>query len=250
MSDTTVRKLVPQPEFDTVVTRGNAGRDDIKNSPGLVHEDLNIAVIAVANAVDLATSIALANQLQTTMNAHAADAGAHVNADATNFPDATAVASDLATTQTLLNNLKTKWNAHVIAGRKLKKAIAQGSAATVPLSPPALAINSARVTGGAAAAGNRQVTDSGGTPSATVATISDDGATLTFEAGVTGVTVVYEPVNNTGVIHNSADIANQVATANASDQTTSNALANALKVAVNAHLAAGFSSTKIVRGPA
>jgi hypothetical protein len=48
-----------------------------------------------------------------------------------------------------------------------------------------------RVTGGAAAAGPRTVTDSGGTPSATVCTLSEDGKTLTFEANVTDFVVEY-----------------------------------------------------------
>jgi hypothetical protein len=49
-----------------------------------------------------------------------------------------------------------------------------------------------RVTGGAAAAGPRQVTDAGGTPSATVATLSADGATLTFEGTVTDAVISYD----------------------------------------------------------
>lgn len=57
----------------------------------------------------------------------------------------------------------------------------------------AQAIDTLRVTAGAAAAGARQVTDAGGTPSATLATISADGATITFEAGVTGFVVTYCP---------------------------------------------------------
>ena len=52
---------------------------------------------------------------------------------------------------------------------------------------------SVRVTAGAAAAGPRQITDAGGTPSATVATLSNDGKTLTFEAGVTAFVLVYQP---------------------------------------------------------
>ena len=59
---------------------------------------------------------------------------------------------------------------------------------------PAIAsIATLRVTAGAAAAGVRQVTDVGGTPSSSVATISDDGKTITFEAGVTGFVITYEP---------------------------------------------------------
>jgi hypothetical protein len=50
-----------------------------------------------------------------------------------------------------------------------------------------------RVTAGAAAAGARLLTDVGGTPSTTVATLSDDGTTIVFEAAVTGFVLEYTP---------------------------------------------------------
>lgn len=53
-----------------------------------------------------------------------------------------------------------------------------------------------RVTAGAAAAGARAVSDSGATPSASLATISDDGKTVTFEAGVTAFVITYSPRSN------------------------------------------------------
>lgn len=56
---------------------------------------------------------------------------------------------------------------------------------------PILVPIAVRVTAGAAAAGLRQIGDPGATPSATVATLSADGKTLTFEAGVTGFVLVY-----------------------------------------------------------
>lgn len=64
---------------------------------------------------------------------------------------------------------------------------------TGELLPPIGVPVAVRVTAGAAAAGLRQVGDSGATPSATVATLSDDGKTLTFEAGVTGFVLYYMP---------------------------------------------------------
>ena len=64
---------------------------------------------------------------------------------------------------------------------------------TTDVLPPIGDIVSLRVTAGAAAAGDRQISDAGGTPSATVATLSDDGKTLTFEANVTGFVLVYRP---------------------------------------------------------
>jgi hypothetical protein len=57
----------------------------------------------------------------------------------------------------------------------------------------ALGCFNVRVTAGAAAAGKREISDSGDTPTATVATLSDDGKTLTFEAGVTGFVLEYLP---------------------------------------------------------
>lgn len=59
--------------------------------------------------------------------------------------------------------------------------------------PAAGIISSVRVTAGAAAAGLRQIGDASATPSATVATLSDDGKTITFEAGVTAFVIVYMP---------------------------------------------------------
>lgn len=75
----------------------------------------------------------------------------------------------------------------------IKLAATQSSATTMTLNPPALMIQSVRVTAGAAAAGLRQIGDSGATASATVCKISDDGITLTFEAGVTAATILYMP---------------------------------------------------------
>lgn len=54
-------------------------------------------------------------------------------------------------------------------------------------------IKSVRVTTGSAAAGVRAVTDAGGTASATVALLADDGTTLTFENTVTGLVIEYYP---------------------------------------------------------
>ena len=71
--------------------------------------------------------------------------------------------------------------------------VAQTAATTITLNPPALAVFGARVTAGAAAAGPRLVTDHAGSPSATVCTLSADGATLTFEGNVTGAIVSYMP---------------------------------------------------------
>lgn len=62
-----------------------------------------------------------------------------------------------------------------------------------PLRLAALMVGPLRVTAGAATAGVRTVGDVDATPSATVATISDDGKTLTFEANVTAFVVEYIP---------------------------------------------------------
>lgn len=59
--------------------------------------------------------------------------------------------------------------------------------------PPIGKVITLRVTAGAAAAAHRNVTDVGGTPSASLATLSDNGKTLTFETTVTGFVLTYEP---------------------------------------------------------
>lgn len=59
--------------------------------------------------------------------------------------------------------------------------------------PPILSVIAVRVTAGAAAAGVRMIGDAGATPSATVAALSDDGKTLTFEGTVTGMVLEYIP---------------------------------------------------------
>jgi hypothetical protein len=59
--------------------------------------------------------------------------------------------------------------------------------------PPVGSILSLRVTAGTAAAGDRIVTDVGGTASATVATIDDTGEVITFEDVVTAFVLQYVP---------------------------------------------------------
>lgn len=63
--------------------------------------------------------------------------------------------------------------------------------------PPILDVKTVRVTAGAAAAGARFMTDAGGAASATVALISDDGKTLTFEGTVTALVLEYVPRSST-----------------------------------------------------
>lgn len=78
-----------------------------------------------------------------------------------------------------------------------KDAVTQTAATTVVLTSvtalkrAALMIQSVRVTAGAAAAGLRQIGDSGATASTTVCKLSDDGATLTFEDTVSACTIVW-----------------------------------------------------------
>jgi len=59
--------------------------------------------------------------------------------------------------------------------------------------PAALVISSVRVTAGAAAAGVRQISDAGDTPTTTLATLSADGKTITFEGNVTAFVISYVP---------------------------------------------------------
>jgi hypothetical protein len=58
MADLTTRKLISEPEFDSLVTAFNALRDDLKLRSVLanhVHEDNNVAAITTADATDLPT---------------------------------------------------------------------------------------------------------------------------------------------------------------------------------------------------
>jgi len=73
------------------------------------------------------------------------------------------------------------------------------SSTSIILSPPALLVGTCRVVSGAAAAGARTMSDMGDTPTATVATLSDDGTTITFEAGVTEAVVEYIPRSATAM---------------------------------------------------
>lgn len=66
---------------------------------------------------------------------------------------------------------------------------------------PALSVTTLRVTAGTAVVGDRIVSDVGGTPTANVpatnpigvATLSDDGKTITFEANATAFVITYVP---------------------------------------------------------
>lgn len=71
----------------------------------------------------------------------------------------------------------------------------------------ALVVGTMRVTAGAAATAARFMTDGGGTASATVAKISDDGKTVTFEAGVTAFIIEYIPRSATDTTSRFAAIA-------------------------------------------
>lgn len=69
--------------------------------------------------------------------------------------------------------------------------------------PPILCVNTLRVTAvGTGATGARFVTDTGGTASSTVAKVSDDGKTLTFEGTVTGFVIEYIPRSITSMTSN------------------------------------------------
>lgn len=81
----------------------------------------------------------------------------------------------------------------LLAGKKSTVTGATASA-TITLSPPALTGTvQLRVTAGAAAAAIRAITDAAGTPTAAIATISDDGATITLEDTCTAYVLSYVP---------------------------------------------------------
>jgi hypothetical protein len=116
MADFLTRKLISEPEFDSLVTAFNALRDDyfLTLQSAVIHRDDNVLDVTTATAVDLATSIALANALKAAYNGHIAKTDAHKAADAANVTTS-ADATDLASTQTLLNEIKTDFNAHIVS---------------------------------------------------------------------------------------------------------------------------------------
>lgn len=70
--------------------------------------------VASANATDLPSTLAIANEALAKLNIHMADAMSHQVADTTNGPVANAVAAvDQGTANTLLNLLKATFNAHL-----------------------------------------------------------------------------------------------------------------------------------------
>lgn len=102
------------------VSTNNAQRlDMLKIRQGtIIHADAT-AAIALSAPIDLPTSITVANQLKTSINAHLASAcnaisgqGSHIAVDGAN-PVVAATAVDLPTTETLLNACKTAHNAHI-----------------------------------------------------------------------------------------------------------------------------------------
>jgi hypothetical protein len=70
---------------------------------------------ALVKASDLATAITLANAIKTDFNVHIASTTYHYNADATNGTTS-ANASDLASLQTLVNEMKADMIAHMASG--------------------------------------------------------------------------------------------------------------------------------------
>jgi len=102
-------------------------------------------------------------------------------------PNKVASALQQAKLGTMLTPLKKTYSALAATAAHNLTDVAHGSGLA------ALLVGTLRVTAGAAAAGARLVTDAGGTPSATVATLSDDGKTVTFEGTVTAFVIEYVP---------------------------------------------------------
>lgn len=113
-----IRNLDSLKSAQAIAVLNSMRLDMMKIKSGLiVHADAS-AQITTANASDLATSIALANALKASYNAHCASAcdsatgqGSHTAADATN-PTAVADATDLTSVEALLNDIKAKYNSH------------------------------------------------------------------------------------------------------------------------------------------
>jgi len=114
---TVIRKT--DPHLQTLVDAHNALKSQI-GAGAFFHLDKSEITSLLADATDLASTIALANQLKkvwnggysTTYPGHTQDTLAHKVVDST---DVTAVAdaSDLTTVEALLNDLKAKFNTHI-----------------------------------------------------------------------------------------------------------------------------------------
>ena len=115
---TTIRKYAAHQAEEAIARLNRQRLDILRNKAGLIfHADATPA-IATPDATDLPTSVALANALKASYNAHCASAvsattgvGVHLAADVTN-PTAVVDATDLATASTLLNDIKSKYAAH------------------------------------------------------------------------------------------------------------------------------------------
>lgn len=81
-------------------------------SGGFTNPTATALTVGAATAVDLATSITMANEIKHKYNVHCADAVAHKAADTANTVS-TADATDLTSLETLLNAIKTKFNLHI-----------------------------------------------------------------------------------------------------------------------------------------
>jgi len=79
---------------------------------GLLPHHAPTTVVPDTGTADLAAVQVIANALKAAYNAHIADTGAHVAADATNVTTA-AAATDQTSSNTLLNELKADFNAHI-----------------------------------------------------------------------------------------------------------------------------------------
>ena len=95
--------------------------------------------IASADSTDTPSMVALANELQTKLLTHMADAVAHKVADTTNNSalSGTAVATDAPTAQTLASALKTAYNATIASTTFHYTADASTNATTITDAPTA-----------------------------------------------------------------------------------------------------------------
>ncbi len=97
---------------------------------GLPHYDVGTVIdAAIADASDLATSMALANALKVAMNAHFALTTLHAAADGA-VSITSANATDLPTAQTLVNEMFTDWNLHLMTGVAVHKVADMGHRGT------------------------------------------------------------------------------------------------------------------------
>lgn len=98
------------PQIADIASVHNSTRGALVGSN--IHRDASELTVTATNGVDLATSLALVNQMKAVYEFHRKDTVVHAAADTTNVESVTN-GVDLATGIALANDLKAQYNAHL-----------------------------------------------------------------------------------------------------------------------------------------